>query len=162
MFKKNLIIALVIIFSCFITPSAFARRSDRLKGCYSNQRVLQGAIEMYNMDSSTMIEELNSHTMHLLIDGKYLKEIPRGYDNHCEYASQGNLTEDGEIYCKYHGSYTYNEEKKTGIAPSREYLAEQSRIKFREMMSDFLPIFIGIGIIAFIVVSSPTKKKRAS
>ena len=162
MFKKNLIIALVIIFSCFITPSAFARRADRLKSCYSNQRVILGAIEMYNMDSSIMMEELNSHNMQLLIDGKYLKEKPTSYDNHCEYASQGNLTEDGEIYCKYHGSITYNEEKKTGIPPSREYLAEQRRNNFRKRMSDFLPIFIGIGIIAFIVVSSPSNKKRAS
>ena len=162
MFKKNLIIALVIIFSCFITQSVFARRNDRLKSCYSNQRVILGAIEMYNMDSSIMIEELNNHTMQLLIDGKYLKEKPTTYDNHCEYSSKGNLTEDGEIYCKYHGSFTYNEEKKTGIPPSREYLVEQTKIYYMNLMSDYFPSIIVIAFIAVIAFSIPSKKKRAS
>ena len=162
MLKKNLIIALVIIYSCVITPSVFARRTDRVKACFSNQRVILGAIEMYNMDSSTMMEELNSHNMQLLIDGKYLKAEPTKYDNHCEYSSKGNLTEDGEIYCEYHGSFTYDEEKKTGIPPSREYLAEQTRIYYRKLMSDYFPILIGIAVIAVIIVSIPSKKKRAS
>lgn len=44
------------------------------KSCFSNISFLSGAVEMYNMDNSAKINELNNSTIKILIDNKYLKK----------------------------------------------------------------------------------------
>ena len=78
-----------------------ARSNAREKACFSNQRVLQGAVEMYNMDNSVMMTTLD---VEALIKGKYLRSAPSGPEPDCQYYSVGNLTGDGYISCKKHGS----------------------------------------------------------
>ena len=68
--------------------------------CYSNLRVIQGAVEMYNMDIKTMMTDLD---IERLIEGKYLKEKPRSPRPECRYFSDGDLTDTGEICCEIHG-----------------------------------------------------------
>ena len=46
------------------------RRSYRDKACYSNIRVITGAVEMYNMDHETFMENLDED---LLVKDGYLK-----------------------------------------------------------------------------------------
>ncbi len=84
----------------FISNSAFARVSARPKACRSNIRVIQGAVEMYNMDISPMMEQLDIKN---LINGHYLKEEPVKPEISCEYKNFGNLAEGGFVFCKYHG-----------------------------------------------------------
>lgn len=78
-----------------------ARETARAKACYSNMRVLLGAVEMYNLDNAVMMTELD---MQKLVDGGYMRCIPTKPDPNCSYYSEGNLTIDGKIKCKLHGS----------------------------------------------------------
>ncbi len=100
-----IVIAIIGILAAMAIPNfKKARASARQKACYSNLRVLQGAVEMYNMDVSTMMTTLEQST---LISGKYVKassplicpETSKGGT----YGASGNLTDDGEITCSYHG-----------------------------------------------------------
>ena len=127
-------------------------------------RVLQGALEMYNMDNNEMLHEMNDDVIELLKKEKYLKE-----DFFCPYKkdpghyhNQGDLCEDGVIYCDYHGSIeSYGDGRGQIVPASREYQMEQSRKEFRAKMDTFFPIII---VIAFFVVISMlfsgNKKKR--
>jgi competence protein ComGC len=78
-----------------------AKNSARGKACFSNQRVLIGAVEMYNMDHDTMMSNLDIPT---LVKEGYLKETPNKPDPDCDYFSKGDLATDGIIFCKKHGS----------------------------------------------------------
>ncbi len=80
---------------------AQARSNARMKACYSNMRVLQGAVEMYNMDHSTMMSNLDIPT---LVKEHYLKSEPGKPEPECDYYNVGDLTQDGYIACKKHGS----------------------------------------------------------
>ena len=88
----------------FVCKYAFAyRASVRDKSCFSNIRVIQGAIEMYNMDISDRIEHIEPDTINRLVKGKYLKTEPSKPETTCEYKSIGDLTEGGFVFCTYHG-----------------------------------------------------------
>ena len=76
---------------------------SKQKSCYSNLRIIQGAVEMYNMDTETMMNRLDQRPLR---EGKYLKATE---DIVCPDKEIGgtysgeNLTEDAEIICSYHG-----------------------------------------------------------
>ncbi len=77
-------------------------RGSRQKLCYSNIRVLTGAVEMYNMD----VKEENlmkSLDIEPLIDNKYLKEKPVSPEVSCKYISTYNDKDGLYIWCDYHG-----------------------------------------------------------
>ncbi|MFZ5950153.1 MAG: competence type IV pilus major pilin ComGC [Candidatus Rifleibacteriota bacterium] len=79
-----------------------ARGDAQKKACFANQRVLLGAVEMYNMDHEKMMENLDSAAIELLASKKYLKAAPQ-----CpaggKYFSDGKLSADGNIQCTIHG-----------------------------------------------------------
>ena len=81
------------------------RHYDPLSKCKANQRILVGAIEMYNMDHREVIDDITDsgayNSMQLLMNG-YLKS-PLYCDNGGKYRSYGPLSEDGIVYCDYHG-----------------------------------------------------------
>lgn len=142
--------------SIALTPSYPKGQSERYgeKGCFSNIRVLRGAIEMYNMDSSTTINEINKNSIELLKTKGYLKNF--NYPSECNYFSKGNLFNDYDsvIYCSYHGSIIENGIAK--IPASKEYENEQ-KIKNEKMnktnIKKLLPsliVFITAIIVWFI------------
>ena len=96
-------IGLVGVLAAMAIPNfKVARASARQKACFSNQRVLQGAVEMYNMDVSpeNMMRKLElSH----LVSGNYLKDYPSKPEPQCNYETSGDLTETGYVYCTFHG-----------------------------------------------------------
>ena len=98
-----------------------------IKACYSNLRVIQGAVEMYNMDTNETMTDLD---MKLLIDGHYLKNEPRKPDEECNYYSNENLTKTGEICCVLHGGLIT--EANSEIARKRER-EEELKEKEREL-----------------------------
>lgn len=49
------------------------RINAREKACYANMRVLLGALEMYNMDHSLFLEEMNPKVMMQLYTDGYLR-----------------------------------------------------------------------------------------
>lgn len=77
-----------------------AKYDARQKSCFSNQRVIQGAVEMYNMDYSTPMEKLD---IPILVRNRYLKNEPTSPDPKCAYHSSGDLSKDGFVYCSFHG-----------------------------------------------------------
>ena len=85
-----------------------ARFSARQKACFANQRVILGAIEMYNMDNKEMLKFIRDSDVRdggILPEQKYLKSGIVNPEPGCFYSSIGDLTEmTGKITCKIHGS----------------------------------------------------------
>ena len=100
--NKNYTIIFCLLFMFFICNSAFARPFAREKACFSNIRVIQGAVEMYNMDNDIKMENLNIENLQ---KGYYLKGKPDKPETSCEYKSIGDLSKEGEgiVFCTYHG-----------------------------------------------------------
>ncbi len=99
----------------FFGPNSYKKvgaGSGGIKACYSNQRVLQGAVEMYNMDSKEMMSDYDED---ILIKGDYLKSRPSKPSPECQYLGT-DLDGVGSVYCTYHGDLegrtkgTYKEE----------------------------------------------------
>jgi competence protein ComGC len=99
-----------VIVTVLIAPVPHLKKSDhgsaKVKACYSNIRVIQGAVEMYNMDvknEEDLILTLNdSETQNPTILKGYLKPV-RHYEPMCRYKSKDLDKENGGIYCEYHG-----------------------------------------------------------
>lgn len=92
----------------FATPSfRKAREQSRAKACFANQRVLLGAIEMYNMDNQAMMDRdpvALTIDIEKLISGKYLRGGISKPDPACEYrAGPDSLLKTGKIFCIRHG-----------------------------------------------------------
>ncbi len=96
----NTIIILALTYIIFMPNFGKGGGHDPRITCYSNLRVIQGAVEMYNMDIKTMMSDLD---IERLLEGKYLKEKPRSPRPECRYFSDGDLTDTGEICCELHG-----------------------------------------------------------
>ncbi|HOY65244.1 MAG TPA: VIT domain-containing protein [Candidatus Ozemobacteraceae bacterium] len=84
-----------------------AREQSRGKACFANQRVLLGAVEMYNMDHTVMMDR-DPVTLALDIDKltaeKFLKGGISKPDPACRYlAGPGSLLATGSIFCVRHG-----------------------------------------------------------
>ena len=74
-----------------------------IRKCRINMRDINTAIDMYNMDSSIMMEtQLDLPT---LIKGKYLRKELEKPTPECEYYIEGDISKDGCIACKKHGSF---------------------------------------------------------
>lgn len=96
--KKDLEAVLHVAFANF----AASRAKSQQAGCKANLRMIQSAIEMYNMDSRQPFpsEPLD---LGLLKEKKYLKSVPL-CPNGGKYLAEGDLAKDGEIVCSVHGS----------------------------------------------------------
>jgi hypothetical protein len=100
------IVSLILSFMAMPYPDS-VRASGRQKACFSNIRVLLGAIEYYNEDHKEKIKDLNEITINCLYKENYLKGELSKPTERCIYYSKGNLDENGEgiIYCDYHGDF---------------------------------------------------------
>jgi len=81
-----------------------ARGQARQKACFANMRVIQGAVEMYNMDNPTQLDIVTENELDLLVQGKYLKAMPVKPEAECWYGCKGDMTKDGVMVCALHGS----------------------------------------------------------
>lgn len=122
------------------------RSSARGKACFANQRVILGAVEMYNMDHTTMLEKISDGDVAfpsgLLVVEKCLVSPVIKPEVSCEYASYGKLTEYGIIYCKTHGTLEHY----------REALAQVAGIKLpEEREAELIPfILLGTAVLIFL------------
>ena len=114
---------IVNIFSA-LPPRKHGHIRSREKACYSNIRVISGAMEMYNMDHDTMMTTLDLNTLQ---EQNYLKKI-NPPDDGCEYHSQGNFTDNGYVYCSKHGDIE-------GFTKSKE---EEEEIKNSTFLDSFI------------------------
>ncbi len=102
-----IVIAIIGILAAIAIPNfRKARQQARQKACFANIRVLQGAVEMYNMDTNVMISDAFSDTeIGVLVSKKYLKAEPVKPETNCAYTNSGNLAAEGVVQCSgVHGS----------------------------------------------------------
>ena len=119
---KNIIFIVIFFLLVVSVGPVLAYKSalvdSEKKNCFTNQRLLAGAIEMYNMDNSEMIDNFfpgldYENCEKILIEKGYLKEMLIIPNRDCSYGGI-NVTGSGTIFCKLHGSvynYNYNEDK---------------------------------------------------
>ncbi len=82
---------------------------SRVKSCFANQRVILGAIEMYNLDRPTtrktsLSDKDVSDSNGVLVSGGYLKTSVTRPRPECRYAAYGDPSEEGIVYCLHHGA----------------------------------------------------------
>lgn len=105
---------ILCVLSCFAIAPSFAQLQSAFMPleenvirdyCQSTQRVIAGAIEMYNMDHDEPLVTLEDKMIRepgQLIP-KYIGE-PVAPDNGCSYSSKGDLLKDGFVFCSIHGA----------------------------------------------------------
>lgn len=97
-----IVIAIIGILAAIAVPNfKKAREQAREKSCYANIRVILGAVEMYNMDNSTMCSTIDDSVGALV--GGYLKQKPNCPSTSGGY-SGSNLHDTGKICCSVHGT----------------------------------------------------------
>ena len=97
-----IVIAIIGILAAMAIPNfKKAREQAREKACYSNIRVLLGAIEMYNMDHSVMMDTPDQGK--LTGAAGYLKAAVVCPETGGSYVGS-NLSKDGILSCSIHGS----------------------------------------------------------
>lgn len=79
-----------------------AKETAQTKACFANQRVLAGAVEMFNMDQETPIKNLDENVIRTLVEMKYLSNPPVCPSGGI-YHSSGDLNDSGSIRCTIHG-----------------------------------------------------------
>ncbi len=161
------IIILCFLYLLTLTSIALAykpyRPLSRYKACLSNIHVIQGAVEMYNMDSPLMLKDLNEKSLDNLVNGHYLKQVPMGPDYSCKYSSKGDLSEDGEVYCEYHGGLDRNKIRPSSIVEQEieEYLdGERKKRIITNIFYSILVLLILYCIYRFFRFICPPKEKR--
>lgn len=88
-------------FFCWFGYVYWPKYSSDHKLCYSNIRELQFAVEDYNYNNQVKMTELDTEK---LFEDEYIRFIPKTRNPNCKYISKGDLTDNGEICCEYHGS----------------------------------------------------------
>ena len=116
---RSKIIRNIIVYMCinlFLSFSNFgyvcikrSRTPAKQKACFSNIRVLQGSVEMYNMDHKK--NPMKTLDIKTLEETKYLKpNSVQGPSDQCEYLSNDDLSKDGEVICRFHSDPKYNDD----------------------------------------------------
>ncbi len=98
-----IVIAIIGILAAIAIPNfRKARQQARQKACFANQRVVMGAIEMYNMDHNEMLEAYSSANDTAELKG-YLKGTITPAEKDCVLTG-ADMHKDGVIICSYHGT----------------------------------------------------------
>lgn len=134
-FELLIVVSIIAILAAMSQPTCVrgSRWQARQKACYSNIRVIQGAVEMYNMDAPLATGTKNVYlvmkklNMQNLVNGGYLKPgIKCPEANSDIYRAFGDLSKNGEIGCgdeaiglnyqdlskKYHGTLSGSDPSK--------------------------------------------------
>lgn len=93
-----LIVFAVVFVGAFLSVPNFkkAREQARDKACFSNQRVISGAIEMYEMDNGP----ITSFDLKRLVDQQYMRTAPT-----CPEQGTYSMTYNKKVYCSKHATY---------------------------------------------------------
>lgn len=111
--ERSDIISLYSIYLTFREKLGTAKvdSQHRDKACFAVQRVLKGAIDLFNQEHALpeqQICKIDHETVvgtdSPLYTGKYLKNVLRMADAKCRLSHYGDLAKDGIIYCGYHGT----------------------------------------------------------
>jgi competence protein ComGC len=151
-FSKKIIIT--ILFVGYLVVEAISipnfrkchpSENSREKSCFYNIRIIAGAVEMYNMDHSNMMDTLN---LELLQKEGYLKVSLNKPELDCDYyIKEDNSENDVVVCCKRHGNLIEANEK---IKKERESLFYKICKPFKEAYET--GYFGGIIYFLFIVL----------
>jgi competence protein ComGC len=123
--KHLLSLPLLILLIC--APAAQATEMAGQKACAANLRIIEGAIEMYEIDGKPVTDLLNKDYLQVLLDEGYLKsklqgcpgayllvpgvlwgkkliDLP-GSDTRPEYRLRQNAAGRYEVFCTAHGNF---------------------------------------------------------
>ena len=93
-----IVIAIIGILAAMAMPNfKTSRWQARQKACYSNIRVLQGAVEMYNMDTTPMMTTLSMTNLSGYVKNPSGIKCPEYTE--AAYKEIGDLSNDGEVAC---------------------------------------------------------------
>lgn len=99
-----IVIAIIGILAAIAIPNfRRARAQAREKACYANMRVILGAVEMYNMDHTSMMDTVNAANIKKLAQSKYLRRVPEKPTTKCSYNGT-SMENGGIIHCNFHGT----------------------------------------------------------
>jgi len=105
---KKALLMILCLASLYLTAGCGKDKQEaQAKWCRANMMVMQGCIELYNMDHPKMIE---TPTFEMFKEGgimrqkKYLKEGINPASEKCKYLFKGNFAKDGTISCEFHGT----------------------------------------------------------
>ena len=135
-----------------IIPSKPKRVDIREKACFSNQRLLLSSIEMYNIDHSSMLNNINDKAIGFMIKDGYLKGkvedfvCPETINKDRNYTNLGDLFAGGIIYCKYHGT-----QEGIKITPKMT-LSDYKKEKTKKEHDELVRKYIIIGVTVFIII----------
>ena len=98
-----IVIAIIGVLAAIAVPNfRAARNRANLRACMANQKTLSGAIEMYNLDRNTKMEDLGK-VINDLKTGGYIQSIPS--DPGSGAAPGVNYTyKEGIVVCSVHGT----------------------------------------------------------
>ena len=153
------ILSFIALIISIITIPGFRKAPERAnqRACYANQKLIAGAIEMYELDSGKSYPVLDEKLFQQLVKNKYLLDTPNdpgGGDN-----SRLNYHRiDGMMFCLRHGSIQGL--KGTSTMPPRQELiaagiSDKELIKkaakefptipwWRKLRIDSFPLFLSI------------------
>ena len=79
--------------------------TDNQKACFENIREIQNAVKRYNSSFWTYkgLVNFDDNSRKMLIEKNYLSSTMSLPTEKCEYASEGDLSHEGILYCKFHG-----------------------------------------------------------
>lgn len=73
--------------------------------CIANQQTIGGAVEMYNLDNNTRVEEINVALLRKLVEKGYLAKLPEDPGWGLNTASHyGSSSSENGVTCRVHGS----------------------------------------------------------
>ncbi len=106
-----IVILIIWLLSTLATPYDYHRPNPKRgiqKQCFSNQRLLQGAIEMYNMDHSIMLDKAfpgyeADYAIRTLEEDGYVKKFNESNKEICSYGFV-DMDSFGSVFCVYHGT----------------------------------------------------------
>ena len=182
--RYQLLIFLFIVISfLFLEIPLFAKKirpNARLKACQSNMRVINGALEMYQLDTNVIKEPYLpggdfEKIENILIEGKYIKNHIEGPEDDCSYGFVISDKDELVMFCKRHGTletkeenipilpkYNVSDEKPFSKAYYSRKAAKKRKRLFNYILDNYLlsPISFVIYIFLIIFLSSSTKKVK--
>ena len=120
------------------------------RACFNIIRIIMGSIEMYDMDvpPEEKLKSFDNKVKEMLIEKRYLKRTMKYPTEKCEYLSEGDLTNGGFIYCKFHGDFEnklkiWNEDKAHGDAKKHSNW-------FLIGLGTFIPVYLILSVISML------------
>ena len=109
-FVIGLVCLLSIVFTAGCADSAAKKRDEAYaKACAANMRVMNGAIEMYNMDNTPMLKDVSEDMVlegGVIVKSGLLKQPIQKPTEKCKYIFTGDFSQVdvGVISCEAHGT----------------------------------------------------------